>query len=139
MYLSLVKDALKSREFTNLCMTMVNTFLFLSSCTTCMRIIKELGIQDAPYLQDVKQQKASPKQLAFLYAHTQSYEALINKRGRKYAQLKKEGVHFTEAIYKDLLQAEYSCLKRPILVWSNAVFLGNAKATVAAMKTALDG
>ena len=104
-----------------------------------MRIIKELGIQDDPFLQDVKQHKATTEQLAFLYAYTNSYEALINKRGRVYAQMKREGTSFSEAVYKSMLEKEYSCLKRPILIWSNEVFLGNAKATITAMKTALDG
>ncbi|MGB0357216.1 MAG: arsenate reductase family protein [Flavobacteriaceae bacterium] len=118
---------------------MKNTFLYLSTCSTCVRIIKALGIEQAPYLQDVKQQKATPEQLAFLYEHTQSYEALVNKRGRVFAQLKREGMVFTEAVYKGLLESEYSCLKRPILIWDNKVYLGNAKKTVAEMKTALDG
>lgn len=104
-----------------------------------MHIIKELNIQGASYLQDVKQQKASPEQLAFLYKHTQSYEALINKRGRVFAQLKREGMVFKETVYKRLLENEYSCLKRPILIWDNKVYLGNAKKTVAEMKIALNG
>ncbi|MAV07679.1 MAG: hypothetical protein CMQ88_00550 [Gammaproteobacteria bacterium] len=116
---------------------MKNTFLYLSSCSTCIRIIKELNIENASFLQDVKHHKATADQLAFLYAHTQSYEALINKRGRVYAQLKKEGTNFTETIYKDLLEQEYSCLKRPILIWNKEVFLGNNKAIVAQMKNAL--
>ena len=82
---------------------------------------------------------ATPAQLAFLHNYTNSYEPLINKRGRVYAQMKREGTVFSEAIYKALLEKEYSCLKRPILIWNNNVFLGNSKATVAAMKTALDG
>lgn len=116
---------------------MKNTFLYLSSCSTCIRIIKELDIEGALFLQDVKHHKATAEQLAFLYAHTQSYEALINKRGRVYAKLKKEGAKFTETIYKDLLEHEYSCLKRPILICNKKVFLGNSKATVAQMKHAL--
>lgn len=103
-----------------------------------MRIIKELGIEEASYLQDVKQQKATSEQLAFLYEYTQSFEALINKRGRVFAQLKREGTVFTDDVYKDLLENEYSCLKRPILIWNNNVYLGNAKKTVAQMKTALN-
>ncbi len=104
-----------------------------------MRIINSLGIQNAAYLQDVKQHKATAKQLDFLYNYTNSYEALINKRGRVYAQLKKEGADFTEAIYKQLLEQEYSCLKRPILIWNNKVFLGNSKDTIEQMKHALNG
>ena len=118
---------------------MKNTFLYLSTCSTCVRIIKSLGIEDADFLQNVKEQMATPAQLAFLYNYTNSYEGLINKRGRVYAQMKREGTSFSEVVYKSMLEKEYSCLKRPILIWSNEVFLGNAKATITAMKTALDG
>ncbi len=120
-------------------MIMKNTFLYLSTCSTCVRIIKSLGIEDAPFLQNVKEAMVTPEQLQFLYNHTNNYEQLINKRGRVYAQLKREGTVFSEVVYKALLEKEYSCLKRPILIWNNNVFLGNSKATVAAMKTALDG
>lgn len=113
---------------------MENTFLYLSSCSTCMRIIKELGIENAPYLQDVKLQMATPEQVAFLYKGTKSYEALINKRGGVFAQLKREGTSFTETIFKQLLETEYSCLKRPILIWNNVAYIGNAKKTVVEMQ-----
>lgn len=139
MYLSFPNTPYIHNNFLTFVMSMENTFLYLSSCSTCMRIIKELGIEKASCLQDVKQQKATPEQLDFLYKHTQSYEALINKRGRVFAQLKREGMVFTEAVYKRLLESEYSCLKRPILIWDNKVFLGNAKKTVVEMKIALDG
>ena len=118
---------------------MKNTFLYLSTCSTCVRIIKSLGIEDADFLQNLKEQMATPEQLALLYANTNCYEQLINKRGRVYAQMKREGTMFSEVVYKALLEKEYSCLKRPILIWNNSVFLGNSKATIAAMKTALDG
>jgi len=118
---------------------MKNTFLYLSTCSTCVRIIKSLGIEDVDFLQNVKEQMITADQLAFLYANANSYKQLINKRGRIHAQMKREGTVFSEAVYKALLEKEYSCLKRPILIWNNSVFLGNSKATVAAMKTALDG
>ena len=118
---------------------MKNTFLYLSTCSTCVRIIKSLGIEEASFLQNVKEQMVTPEQLAFLYDYTNSYEQLINKRGRVYAQMKREGVLFSEEVYKALLKKEYSCLKRPVLIWNNNVFLGNSKTTVEAMKTVLDG
>lgn len=104
-----------------------------------MRIIKSLGIEDAYFLQNVKEQMTSPEQLDFLYNFTNSYEGLINKRGRVFAQMKREKAVFSETVYKALLENEYSCLKRPILIWDNKVFLGNAKATVVKMKAALNG
>lgn len=118
---------------------MKNTFIYLSTCSTCVRIIKSLSIEEASFLQNVKEQMVTAEQLAFLYDYTNSYEQLINKRGRVYAQMKREGVLFSEEVYKALLEKEYSCLKRPILIWNNKVFLGNAKTTVLEMKTALDG
>lgn len=118
---------------------MKNTFLYLSTCSTCMRIIKSLGIENACFLQNVKEQMATPEQLDFLYNYTNSYEVLINKRGRVFAQMKREKGVFSENVYKALLENEYSCLKRPILIWNNKVFLGNAKATVVRMKAALNG
>lgn len=118
---------------------MKNAFLYLSTCSTCMRIIKSLGIEDAYFLQNVKEQMTSPEQLDFLYNFTNSYEGLINKRGRVFAQMKREKAVFSETVYKALLENEYSCLKRPILIWDNKVFLGNAKATVVKMKAALNG
>ena len=45
----------------------------------------------------------TPEQLRFLYNHTNNYEQLINKRGRVYAQLKREGTVFSEAVYKACL------------------------------------
>lgn len=118
---------------------MENTFLYLSTCSTCIRIIKDLGLTESPLLQDIKQRPASKDQLDFLYATTKSYEALINKRGRIFAHLKREGTVFTESVYKDLLEKEYSCLKRPILIFNNVAYVGNAKSTVAEMNSALHG
>jgi arsenate reductase-like glutaredoxin family protein len=118
---------------------MENTFLYLSTCSTCVRIIKELGLVNSPLLQDVKQHPASKDQLDFLYAAAKNYESLMNKRGRIFAHLKREGTVFTESIYKDLLEKEYSCLKRPILIFNNVAYMGNAKSTVAEMKVVLNG
>ena len=123
----------------DICVIMKNAFLYLSTCSTCMRIIKSLGIENANFLQNVKEQMVSTEQLHFLYNYSNSYEGLINKRGRVFAQMKREKAVFSENVYKALLENEYSCLKRPILIWSNKVFLGNAKATVVEMKAALNG
>lgn len=123
----------------DICLIMKNTFLYLSTCSTCVRIIKFLGIEESSFLQNVKEQMLTAEQLDFIYDYKNSYEQLINKRGRVYAQMKREGVLFSEEVYKALLEKEYSCLKRPILIWNNKVFLGNAKTTVLEMKTALDG
>ncbi|MGB0260323.1 MAG: arsenate reductase family protein [Flavobacteriaceae bacterium] len=117
----------------------MNTYIYLSTCNTCMRILKELDLPEETQLQDVKQQPISASQLQELYDITQSYEALINKRSKVYAALKKEGTVFDEALFKKLLLTAYSCLKRPVLFWNGQYYIGNAKNTVAMMQQAVHG
>ena len=104
-----------------------------------MRILKELNLPESTKLQDVKHEPISKTQLQALYQITQSYEQLINKRSRVLQALNKAGKTLDEMGYKQLLETEYSCLKRPILFWNNTYYLGNAKQTVAAMQEAVHG
>lgn len=117
----------------------MHTYIYLSTCNTCMRILKELQLPEGTKLQDVKHEPISKAQLEELYKVTQSYEQLINKRSRLLQALKKAGKTLDENSYKQLLETEYSCLKRPILFWNNTYYLGNAKQTVAAMQEAVHG
>jgi arsenate reductase len=117
----------------------MNTYIYLSTCNTCMRILKDLNLPKGTKMQDVKLEPISQVQLAALYDVTQSYEQLINKRSRVLQALNKAGKTLDETGYKRLLETEYSCLKRPILHWENNFYLGNAKKTVAAMQQAVHG
>ena len=117
----------------------MNTYIYLSTCNTCMRILKNLNLPEGTKLQDVKQDPISQAQLETLYAVTHSYEQLINKRSRVLQALNKAGKTLDENGYKQLLETEYSCLKRPILHWENNFYLGNAKKRVAAMQQAIHG
>ena len=118
---------------------MENKFIFLSTCSTCKKIINVLGIENKSFLQDVKQKILSKNQLDFLYNYTKSYEALINKRGLVYKKLKQDGLILNEKKFKELLEKEYSCVKRPILFWNNKVYIGNSKSTVEMMNSAING
>ena len=117
----------------------MNTYIYLSTCNTCMRILKELDLPEGTKLQDIKHQPISKSQLEELYQVTQSYEQLINKRSRVIQALNKAGKTLNEKDFQHLLETEYSCLKRPILHWNNSFYLGNAKKTVAAMQQAVHG
>ena len=117
----------------------MNTYIYLSTCNTCMRILRELNLPEGTKLQDVKHEPISQVQLDALYNVTQSYEQLINKRSKLLQALNKAGKTLDETVYKHLLETEYSCLKRPILNWENIFYLGNAKKTVAAMQRAIHG
>ena len=118
---------------------MENKFIFLSTCSTCKKIINVLGIENKSFLQDVKQKILSKNQLDFLYNYTKSYEALINKRGLVYKKLKQDGLIMNEKKFKELLEKEYSCVKRPILIWNNKVYIGNSKSAVEMMNSVING
>jgi arsenate reductase len=53
----------------------MNTYIYLSTCNTCMHILKELNLPEGTKLQDVKHEPISQAQLEALYAVAQSYEA----------------------------------------------------------------
>ena len=118
---------------------MENKFIFLSTCSTCKKIINILGIENKSFLQDVKHKILSKNQLDFLYNYTKSYEALINKRGLVYKKIKQDGLIMNEKKFKELLEKEYSCVKRPILIWNNKVYIGNSKSTVEMMNFVING
>ena len=119
--------------------SLMNTYIYLSTCNTCMRILKELNLPEGTKIQDVKYEPISQIQLDALYDVTPSDAQLINKRSRVFQALNKAGKTLDETGYKHLLVNEYSCLKRPILHWENTFYLGNAKKTVSAMQQAVHG
>ena len=45
----------------------MNTYIYLSTCNTCIRILKELNLPEGTKLQDVKHQPISQEQLEALY------------------------------------------------------------------------
>lgn len=110
---------------------------YLSTCDTCKRIMKEVGVDDSFEQQDIKFNPVTKEQVEAFYAHTQSYEALINKRARKLKDALAENPAKTDEDYKALLLMDYTFLKRPVFEIGDQLFVGNAKKTVEAIKEAL--
>lgn len=115
----------------------MNNFYYLSSCDTCKRIQKELELKDTVEQIDIKKNPIDAATLDRLYAYTKSYGELLNRRAQKLKGIDKESL--TEEKIKSLLLEHYSFLKRPVLEYNNQLFVGNAKATIAAAKAALHG
>ncbi|MGB1971453.1 MAG: arsenate reductase family protein [Flavobacteriaceae bacterium] len=113
----------------------MNTFFYLSSCDSCKRIINTLDLPENIRRVDLKKNPLSETDLSRLYAHTQSYEALLNKRAQKLKAIDKTAL--TEEKIKALLLEHYTFLKRPVLLFKDQLFAGNAKSTVEAAKAAL--
>lgn len=110
---------------------MEDTFFYLSTCDTCKRILKELDLPEKVRLQDVKTDPISPAQLNVLKGLAGSYGALFSKRARLYRERNLKDAELGEKDFKVLLMEHYTFLKRPVLIVSEKIFIGNAPKTVA--------
>ncbi|MFY9311201.1 MAG: ArsC/Spx/MgsR family protein [Bacteroidia bacterium] len=111
---------------------------YLSSCSTCARIIDELGIKNTSFeFQDIKTEKITATQLAEMKKMAGSYEALFSRVALKYRALGLDKKQLQEDDYKKHILEEYTFLKRPVIIIDKKIFVGNSKSTVAAAKAAL--
>ena len=115
----------------------MNKIYHLSNCSTCQRIIAELGGPEGFEMQDIKTEKITPDQLDFMKAASGSYEALFSRRAMKYKSMGLKDKQLSEQDYKNLILEEYTFLKRPVIIIGEQVFVGNAKKTVEQAKIAL--
>lgn len=104
----------------------MNKLFYLSTCSTCKRIMKKWSINQSIFLVDIKKTPLDDEDLDQLYLITNSYEKLFNKRAQL---LKKKNISVKSLIeddYKKLILEHYSFLKRPILMFNNKLFIGNS-------------
>lgn len=114
----------------------MNKIYYLSSCDTCARIIKELELKEKKFsFQDIKTEKITKEQLEEMKDLSGSYEALFSRVALKYKTL--DPKPSAEAEYKKLILAEYTFLKRPVILTKGKIFIGNSKANVQAAKEAI--
>lgn len=114
----------------------MNKVYYLSTCDTCARIIKELGLQKKKFtFQDIKTEKITKEQLEEMKALSGSYESLFSRVALKYKTL--DPKPSTEAEYKKLILEEYTFLKRPVILTKGTIFIGNSKSNVEAAKQAI--
>lgn len=110
---------------------------YLSSCSTCKKIIQELKLNDDFKFQDIKTTKITKAQLQQMAQLSGSYESLFSRRAIKYKALPIKDKLLTEADYKNLILSEYTFLKRPVIIIDDAIFIGNSAKTVNAAKKLL--
>jgi len=117
----------------------MDIFYYLKTCDTCKRIIKTLNLPDSIKQINIKENPITPEQLDVLFTKTKSYSALVNPRAQL---LKKRGIkasELSEEESKALILEHYSFLKRPVLIYQDEIFVGNAAATIEAAQKALHG
>ena len=111
----------------------------LANCSTCQRIIDELGIRESFELQNIKEQNVNEHDLGAMAAQEGSYEALFSRRAMKFRALGLNQKKLTEADYRNLILEEYTFLKRPVIQIGKRYYVGNSKKVVQAAKEALAG
>jgi arsenate reductase len=101
---------------------------YLSTCSTCNRIIKELNLGNDFEFQDIKSTKITEAQLNEMAKMSGSFESLFSRRSMKYKDL--ENKNPSESAIKKLILEEYTFLKRPVIIIGTQIFVGNSKAEI---------
>ena len=106
---------------------------FLQTCDTCRRILKEVNLEGFER-QEIKANPVTVSQLEEMYSFSNSYEALFNKRAKKYKAMGLKNELITEKEYKQFILDEYTFLKRPVFIVENNIFIGNSKKEIDRLK-----
>ena len=111
---------------------------YLSSCSTCDRIIKELDLKKKKFeFQDIKTEKITPAQLDEMKKMSGSYESLFSRVALKYRALGLNNMELGEKDYRKHILEEYTFLKRPVIIIDDKIFIGNSPKNIEAVKNAL--
>lgn len=117
---------------------MTKKLYHLATCSTCKRIIKELGDKAASFdMQDIKTNKITAAQLEEMKLLAGSYEALFTRRSQQYAARGLKEKIQSEQDYCDLILEEYTFLKRPVAIVAKNIFIGNSAEVIAALQEKL--
>lgn len=112
---------------------------YLKTCSTCVRILRELNPNKDVILQDIKEEPITVKQLDEMKALANTYEALFSKRAKLYKEMGLKDVALKDSDFKQYILEHYTFLSRPVIIVDSEIFIGNAPKTVAAAKQALNG
>lgn len=110
---------------------------YLSTCSTCTRIMKELGIGGEFVTQDIKKEPITEAQIEEMQALAGSYEVLFSRVAMKYKAWGLKEKNLTEEDYKRYILEEYTFLKRPVFIIDDQIFIGNSKKNVELVKDAI--
>lgn len=116
---------------------MNKTIFYLNACSTCQRIMKELGVDDTWIKREIKTEPMTEAEVDKMADMAGSYEAIFSRRSMKYRAWNLKEKTLTEQDYRKYILEEYTFLKRPVVILDNQIFVGNAKAVVQKAKEIL--
>ena len=103
---------------------------FLSTCSTCQRILKQLNLPSDIALIDIKQTNIDGEALDKIAGMVGSYERLFSKKAMKYKALGYDKRTLSELEYRHIIVEEYTFLRRPVIVYDDFFSIGNSKEEV---------
>lgn len=109
---------------------MTKKIYYLGTCSTCIRIIKELQLPKSFIQQDIKVDKITEAQIKEMRELAGSYEDLFSRKAMKYRAMGLNEKTLSEEDYKNLILEEYTFLKRPVIIIGEKIFIGNSKSVI---------
>ena len=116
----------------------MRVFYYLSSFSTCKKILKTLQLTSNIQQVDIKKKPLDDVQLGQIYKLSGSYEVLFSRRAQLFKKRNLKDQKLGENQYKQLLLEHYSFLKRPVLCYDKHIFIGNSPEVVAAANAFLN-
>ena len=110
---------------------------YLSTCSTCSRIMNQLSIGDDFIKQDIKKESITADQIDEMKELAGSYEAFFSRTAMKYKSMGLKDKNLGEADYRMLIIGEYTFLKRPVFIIDGKIFIGNSKKNIASLANEL--
>jgi len=81
-------------------------------------------------LQDIKEQDITVGQLEEMYALSGSYEKLFSKRAKLYKEMGLKDEQLGEEDFKRYILEHYTFLARPVVIYDESIFIGNASKNI---------
>ena len=106
---------------------------YLKSCSTCLRIMNDIGVDDSWEQQNIRTEKITSKQLTEMKKGSGSYESLFSRTAMKYKEMNLKEKSLVEQDYKALILEYNTFLKRPVMLIDDQIFIGNSKKNIASV------
>ena len=87
--------------------------------------------------QDIKTQQMTLEQVDQMKELSGTYESLFSRKAMKYKSMGLADRSLTEEDYRQLIQEEYTFLKRPVFILNDKIFVGNSAKTIEQLKAVL--
>lgn len=115
----------------------MNVVYYLASCSTCIKILKQLPQNHNLILRDIKSQPLTVADVEAMQKLAGSYEAFFSRKAKLFQELGLKNQVLTEDNYKKYLLEHYTFLKRPVFIINNAIFIGTSTQNITAILNAL--